>query len=97
VTLEMVVLVLLLRPLMGGVGEAGLARSIAKMGLVTAGMGLVLWWLRPFLPASPTWLGGLIGIAAGGAIYLGLAYLLGIDELRAVLRKVLPRNRLNLG
>jgi putative peptidoglycan lipid II flippase len=97
VTLEMVVLVVLLRPLMGGVGEAGLARSIVKMGLVTAGMGLALWWLRPYLPASPSWLGGLAGIAVGGAIYLGLAYLLNIDELRVVLQKVLRRNRLKLG
>jgi putative peptidoglycan lipid II flippase len=97
VTLEMIVLVFLLRPLMGGLGEAGLARSIAKMGLVTAGMGLALWWLRPFLPASPSWLGGLAGIAVGGAIYLGLAYMVGIDELRIVLQKILRRNRLKLG
>ncbi len=97
VLLEMAVLLVLLRPLMGGLSEAGLAGSLGKMSLATAGMVIALWWLRPLLPASPTWLGGLLGVAAGGIIYLGLAFLLGVDELRTVLRKVLRRRQKSAG
>lgn len=77
VTLEMVVLLILLRASLGGLGPVG--RSVAKMGLATVGMGLALLVIEPRLPA--TWLGGMIGIAAGGVIYLGLAYMIGLDEL----------------
>ncbi|MEW5957282.1 MAG: murein biosynthesis integral membrane protein MurJ [Chloroflexota bacterium] len=91
VTLETALLLALLRPLMGGLSEAGWTGSLGKTSLATAGMAVTLWWLGPFLPTSPTWLGGLLGIAAGGAVYLGLAYLLGVDELRVVLRKARRR------
>jgi putative peptidoglycan lipid II flippase len=77
VTLEMVVLLILLRAGLGGLG--GVGRPIGKIGLATVGMGLVLFVVEPHLPA--TWLGGVMGITSGGVIYLGLAYIMGVDEL----------------
>lgn len=82
VMLEMIVLLVLLRPRLRGLSEPGLGRSIGQMSLATAGMALVLGLLLPFLPL--TWLGGVIGMAVGGVIYLGLAHALGVQELKAV-------------
>jgi putative peptidoglycan lipid II flippase len=88
VSLEMVVLLILLRPLLGGLAGPQVWRALGKMGLAAGGMALALVALMPVLPAEPGWLAGLVGIALGGLVYLGLAYLLGLDELRTVLRKV---------
>ncbi len=88
VTLEMVVLLVLLRPLMGGLGGPGMGRAVGKMGLAAIGMVVVLLVITPLLPAGPTWLGGLVGISIGGLVYFGLAYAFQVDELRVVLRKV---------
>jgi putative peptidoglycan lipid II flippase len=88
VTLEMAVLLYLLRPLLGGLGDPGLGRAIGKMVLAAAGMAVVLLLLTPQLPASPGWLAGVVGIVVGGVVYLGLAVALGVDELRVVWRRV---------
>ena len=88
VTLEMVVLLVLLHPLMGGLGGPGMGRAVGKMGLAATGMAVVLVVITPLLPAGPTWLGGLVGILMGGLVYFGLAYAFQVDELRVVLRKV---------
>jgi len=88
VTLEMVVLLWLIRPLMGGLGDSGLRWAVAKMGLAAAGMGLVLLVVMPQLPPNPGWLAGVVGIVVGGLVYLGLAFALGVDELRVVWRRV---------
>ena len=77
VTLEMVVLLVLLRPLMGGLAEPGLGWAIGKMSLAAGGMALVLWLLLPLLPTTPSWLGG-GGRDDGGWTGLpGLAYAFG--------------------
>jgi hypothetical protein len=60
------------------------------MGLAAVGMGGVLWGIRSFLMVGPSWMGGFAGIAIGGLVYVGLAYALRVDELRAVLRRVKP-------
>ena len=57
------------------------------MALAAAGMALALGVIVLYLPTRPTWLAGLIGIIVGGLVYFGLAYVLGVDELRVVLRK----------
>jgi putative peptidoglycan lipid II flippase len=91
VTLEMAVLLWLLRPKMGGLAEPRLAPAVAKMGLATGGMTLILLGVLPFLPASNAWLIGLVGIGLGGAAYVGLAHLLGLDEFTVVLRRLRRR------
>jgi putative peptidoglycan lipid II flippase len=88
VTLEMAALLILLRPLLGGLAEPGLGQAIGKMSLAAGGMGLALWLLLPFLPSTPSWLGGAVGIAVGGLIYLGLAYVMGLDEIRTMGRRL---------
>ena len=91
VCLETAVLLWLLGPRLGGLLEPGAGPALLKMGLATAGMVLVLWLLRPFLPAGSRWAGGLMGMAAGGLVYLGLAALLRLDEFSLVWRKVQAR------
>lgn len=92
VTLEMVVLLWLLRPRLGGLLEPGTGGpALLKMGLATAGMGLALWLLLPFLPADSRWMGGVAGMAAGGLVYLALAALLGLVDFRFIWRKVRGR------
>lgn len=89
VTLEMFALLVLLHPQMGGRVEAGLGWAIGKMGLAALGMALALGLLRPFLPLTPAWLGGVVAIGLGGLVYLGLAYLLGLDEIKMIRRRVI--------
>jgi putative peptidoglycan lipid II flippase len=91
VTLEMAALLWLLRPRLGGLGGPGLGRAVARMGLAAAGLALALAGLLPFLPASPAWLGGLVGVVVGGLVYGGLAYALRVEELREVLRQIARR------
>jgi putative peptidoglycan lipid II flippase len=91
VTLEMIALLALLRPQMGGLAEGGLVGAVAKMGLATAGMALALGLLLPFLPANPAWLRGIVGLAVGGLAYLGLSYSLEMAELKSFQQRILKR------
>ena len=91
VTLEMVVLLVLLRPVMGGLSVDGLTASLVKLALATGGMTLTVLVTKPFLPAQPAWAAGLLGLAIGGAIYLGLAYLLKVEALKLVEQRILGR------
>ncbi|HRV93036.1 MAG TPA: murein biosynthesis integral membrane protein MurJ, partial [Anaerolineae bacterium] len=88
VSLEMAILLVLLRPLMGGLSETSLRPSVGKMGVATVGMAVVLLIIEPLLPAEPSWLGGVIGIGVGGLVYIGLAYIIGVDELKPIQYKV---------
>jgi putative peptidoglycan lipid II flippase len=91
----------LLRRRMGGFGDQRLLLTIGK-GLLAAGaMGIAAWVITPLLAA---WIGidslireALLVLLAGGisaAVFLGIAALLRIDELRwlgAMLRRRLGR------
>jgi hypothetical protein len=61
------------------------------MGLAAGGMALGLWLLLPFLPVTPSWWGGSVGIGIGALIYFGLAYFLGLDEIKTVTRRLIRR------
>lgn len=89
VTLEMVILLVLLRTAMDGLSETNLWPSLMKMSLATLGMAAVLLGIVPLLPIVPSWLGGIIGIVVGGLVYLGLAYVIGVDELKPIQQKVM--------
>jgi hypothetical protein len=81
----------LLRPQMGGLAGSGLGRPIFKMCLATMGMVMVLVGLMPVLSTDNKWLGGIGGIVVGGLVYAGLAYLVRLDEIEIVRRKVMAR------
>lgn len=89
VTFEMVILLILLHRRMEGLSEVALKGPLAKMGLATAGMGLVLLGSAPFWPDHPVWVAGLIGILLGGVVYAGLAYGLGVAEVKMMERRAL--------
>jgi len=91
VLLEMVVLLVLLRPLMGGLAETNMRPSLVKMSLAALGMVAVLVVVTPLLPSDNKWVGGIAGIMIGGAVYGGLAYLLHADELEFVRRRLIQR------
>ncbi len=91
VILEMAVLLILLRPLMGGLAGAGFRSSLLKMCLAAGGMAIVLALVMPWVPLGNKWLGGMVGIGLGGLVYVGLAYLLGADELAFVRRRLFRR------
>ncbi|MBL8152922.1 MAG: murein biosynthesis integral membrane protein MurJ [Anaerolineae bacterium] len=91
----------LLRRRMGGFGDQRLLLTIGKSLLAAGAMGAVAWIITPLLT---TWIGTaslirevLLVLLAGGistAIFLGIAALLRIDELRwlgAMLRRRLGR------
>ncbi|MDM8528259.1 murein biosynthesis integral membrane protein MurJ [Anaerolineales bacterium HSG24] len=85
VMLEMVVLLWLLNPEMGGLVRAGFGSALTKMSLATVGMVVTLL----LLPATTWWL-DIFGVILGGGVYFVLAYLLGLKEIRG-LRKKLAR------
>lgn len=90
VMLEMAALLVLLRPKMAGLAEPGLGLAVAKMGLATAGMALILGAVLAVSPTENAWLLASVGIGLGGGVYLGLAGVFGLDEIK-VLRRVLRR------
>ncbi|MDM8531976.1 murein biosynthesis integral membrane protein MurJ [Anaerolineales bacterium HSG25] len=83
VMLEMVVLLWLLHPEMGGLVRTGFGSALAKMSLATGGMAVTLL----LLPATTWWL-DIWGIILGGGVYFLLAYLLGLQEIRVLVRKI---------
>ncbi|MDX1522958.1 MAG: hypothetical protein R3264_15120, partial [Anaerolineae bacterium] len=91
VTLEMGVLLLVMRGIWGGLTGGGLAVAVGKMGLATVGMALVLWGTLALLPTDRVWLTGLVTIGLGGLSYLLLAFILRLDELAVIRRRVLRR------
>ncbi len=85
--LEMVALLGLLRPRLGGLEGRTLARSLGRSGLAVIAMaGVLLGWQALVSQASPL-VGGGGGVLLGAAVYLGAAALLRADELRLLTRR----------
>ncbi|RMF00379.1 MAG: hypothetical protein D6768_12945 [Chloroflexi bacterium] len=91
ILLEMVVLLALLRRPLGGLSQPGLGVSLLKMAAAAAAMGVALAVVLPILPENPGWLAGVLGVALGGGVYLAAAWLLRLDELLLIQRKILGR------
>lgn len=89
VIFEMIILLVVLQRRMGGLSETALRAPVTKVSLATAGMALALLVSARFWPENPSWLAGLAGISLGGAVYVGLAYALGVDELKSMERRIL--------
>jgi putative peptidoglycan lipid II flippase len=92
-TLELVGLLWLIRGRLGGLeGRRSLPMLLRVIG-ATALMGLALGtslWALPDL--NPTLLGA-AGMALGGAVYLGAAWALGVEEVRAVTLRIRRRTK----
>lgn len=87
VTLEMIVLLFMLRPAMGGLVEPGFGQALRGMVGATLGMGGGLY----LLPSEAGWMLSLGGIIGGAGVYLGLAYLLGLSEVKVISRRIVQR------
>jgi putative peptidoglycan lipid II flippase len=83
-TLEGIALVALIRPRVGGLEGRRLAVGMLKAGAASAGMGAALWALLPVIEGLGQYLGPLVGIAAGGAVFGVLAVLLRSEEVRLI-------------
>ncbi len=89
--LEMVGLLLLLRPRLGGLEEVALRGAALRTGLATAGMAVALAAWERVAGDGPALRAGGGGILVGAGVYLAAAVVLGADELRAVARVLLQR------
>ncbi len=92
-TLEGVLLLVLLRPRIGGLGGPRTLVSTLRASAAGAAMGALLWVLLPRLEAAGQIAGPLIAVAVGGAVFWGLAWLLGSEEARMLARLGLRRLR----
>ncbi len=94
-TIEMLILVWLLRRRMGGIDGKALGASVVRNALAASIMGLTLWgWLRwlagsafavDLLPSLLPWVSALGGLAIAIVAYLGVSLLLKSEELKPVL------------
>lgn len=97
--LDMVFLVLLLRPKLGHLNGRAVATSFVKSVLASLAMSLVVWWtvrlLDPHLNLASN-LGRLIevgvGIAVGAVVYLAAAVALRMEEI-PLIRRLFRRRR----
>ncbi|HYN87495.1 MAG TPA: murein biosynthesis integral membrane protein MurJ [Ardenticatenaceae bacterium] len=87
-TLEMVLLLWLLRRRLNGLESRELINATVRLGAAALIMGAVLVGLMrvPALAALPVWLFTPLAIAAGGGVYVAAAWLLRAEELRLVPR-----------
>ena len=89
-TVEMGVLLGLIRRRLGGLEGRRLARSLLRIGLATAVMGAAIWMVATLLAGGSAWLSGGLAVAAGVVVYGGSSLLLGAPEPRAVWGLVRP-------
>jgi putative peptidoglycan lipid II flippase len=93
-TVEMAVLLALLRQRLAGLEGPHLARSLLRITLATALMAALTAALAWLLAGASAWLLGGLAISVGGVAYVGLSLVLGSPEPRAMwdlLRSRRPR------
>ena len=89
--LELVVLLVLIRRRMDGLESQRTLTAFAKSGLAALAMGAVLLAWQAVLPDAGSLVAGGGGVVLGAAVYVGVALLLGVEELRAVIGLVVRR------
>jgi putative peptidoglycan lipid II flippase len=94
-TLEMFVLLWLLRRRMGGIELRRLLSTMLRCGFSALVMGVVAWWWLQWLPGAPVavdkWGVALSSLVICAAVYLLLVLVLGSEELRAMVELVRRR------
>ncbi len=92
-SLEGLILLALIRPRVGGLDGPRLLAGVGRALLASAGMGVVLWLCLPLIDRAGLLIGTLAALAAGGAVFGGLAWLLGSEEARLFAGLALRRLR----
>jgi putative peptidoglycan lipid II flippase len=92
-TLEMAVLVAILRRRLDGLQGRRMARSLVRIAVSAAAMGIVAGGLAWLLAGRSALLVGGVAIVAGAGVYGGISLLLGASEPKAVLGRVRPGSR----
>jgi putative peptidoglycan lipid II flippase len=89
--LETAILLALIRRRLDGIEGERTLIAFTKSGLAALAMGAALLGWRALLPSATPLLVGGAGVVLGVAIYLGIALLLRMEELRAVIDMLLRR------
>jgi len=87
---ETAMLFVLARRRLGSVDGRGIVSTTARVVVASLGMAVALWVFLSAGPADP-YLQSLIGVPIGVVVYVTLAWILGIDQLRLAARMVLNR------
>ncbi len=90
-TLEGIGLLALIGRRIGGLDIRRIAIGVLRAGAASAIMGTALFVLWPWLERLGLWAGTLGGIALGGVLFWGIAWLLGSETARTVTRAALNR------
>jgi putative peptidoglycan lipid II flippase len=90
-TVEMAVLLVIIRRRLDGLEGKRLATSLFRIGVAAAVMGSVIWVLAWLLDGFSIWLVCGLSIATGVAVYAGFSLALGATEPRAVWEMLRPR------
>lgn len=80
--LQVVALLWLAGRRMGGIEGRALGASLLRATAAAGAMGLAVVGLRGLWPQGPVWGVAAGGLAVGGATYVAVAWLLGMDEIR---------------
>lgn len=90
-TIEMVILLIIIRTRLSGLEGRWLAKGNLQAGLATLLMSVgVVGWLN-YSADQVVWVAGLGGIVIGGAIYSVLIYIMRVPEMREILQVGLAR------
>jgi len=83
----------LIRGRLRGLDERRLLSGLARAGMASLGMGLALAGLLFLLNDASVWLVAGLGVAVGGVVFWGLAWVFGSQEARLFTRLALERLR----
>ena len=87
---EMTILLVLVRRRLGRIGGRALATTVARVSVATLGMAVALWVMNAVGPHGAL-LRALTGVPVGTLVYIGLAWVLRVDQLRSAVRLVTSR------
>lgn len=90
--LEMLGLLYLMRRRLKGLQERDLLRGIVQSGVASLGMAAAILTWMAFAGEAPAWLNASAGVLLGALVYLGIVWMLGVQEVRSI--AVLLRSRL---
>jgi len=91
--LEIGLLLWFIAPRVGGLGGARTWNSLGKVSVATAVMAAAVWAALGFVPAANAILRAGSAIMVGGAVFVAVSVLIGVDEMRMAKQIVLRITR----